>query len=215
LRITGKILKMNSLKIKRTSAFIFYPKCWIKNKLTGEVRWFEALGRNAEDAAAMHWAFFDSRDKMQNLGSSFFDTKSNDSLDNAQIYKQQMAYLLEVAIKINKNTGVKEDPYNNITFEYLMSIFLGTSFGNNTNKSSDLPGVIWSYGGSDFITKKLPYTLVKGSVFTFDLFMSSQNAGLGSDVASNDRARAINYFETKTKSYIGNETLFKIKQHTF
>lgn len=215
MRITGKILKMNSSQLKNSSRFIFYPKSWIKNKITGEVRWFESIGRNAEDEAATHWAFFDSRGKIENLGNSFFDTKTYNSLDNAQIHEQQKAYLLKVSIKINKNTGVKADPFNNITFEYLCSIFLGTLFGNNSSKGSDLPGVIWDYGGSDFITKKLPYTLVKGSVFTLDLVLSSQTAGIGSDRVSNVRADAVYYFNKRTKSYIDNEVLFRIKNHKF
>jgi hypothetical protein len=206
---------MNNLQSKKKVAFIFYPKSWIKNKLTGEVKWFEAISRNAEDAAAMHWAFFDSKGKMENLGSSFFDAKTNNCLDNAQIQKQQKAYLLAVSLKINKSTGVKEDPLNNIAFEYLSSVFLGTPFGNNSNNGSDLPGVIWDYGGSDFITRKLPYTFVKGSVFALDLVLSSQDAGLGSDIASNVRAKAVNYFMTRTKNYIDNDVLFRIKQHKF
>lgn len=206
---------MKSLQLKKSVAFISYPKSWIKNKLTGEVKWFESISNNAEDAAAMHWAFFDSRGKMENLGSSFFDTKTYNSLDNSQIQKQQKAYLLAVSLKINKSTGVKEDPFNNITFEYLSSIFLGTPFGNKSNNSSDLPGVIWDYGGSDFITRKLPYTFVKGSVFALDLVLSSQGAGSGSDIASNVRAKAVNYFMTRTKNYIDNDVLFRIKQHKF
>lgn len=215
MKTTGKILKMNSLQLKNSSRFIFYPKSWIKNKITGEVRWFESIGRNAEEEAARHWAFFDSRGKIENLGNSFFDVRTNNSLDNAQIQEQQKAYLLEVSKKINSNTGVKEDPYNNITFEYLCSIFLGTSFGNNSSKGSDLPGVIWGYGGSDFIAKKLPYTLVKGSVFTLDLALNSQSAGVASDIASNKRASAVNYFKTRTNNYIDNDVLFRIKQHKF
>ena len=210
-----KFLKMKSLQLKKSVAFISYPKSWIKNKLTGEVKWFESISNNAEDAAAMHWAFFDSRGKMENLGSSFFDTKTYNSLDNSQIQKQQKAYLLAVSLKINKSTGVKEDPFNNITFEYLSSIFLGTPFGSKSNNSSDLPGVIWDYGGSDFITRKLPYTFVKGSVFALDLVLSSQGAGSGSDIASNVRAKAVNYFMTRTKNYIDNDVLFRIKQHKF
>jgi hypothetical protein len=206
---------MKSLQLKRSITFIFYPKSWIKNKLTGEVKWFEATSRNAEDAAAMHWAFFDSKGKMENLGSSFFGIKTNNSLDNAQIWKQQKAYLLAVSLKINNSTGVKEDLFINIAFEYLSSIFLGTPFGSNPNNGSDLPGVIWDYGGSDFITRKLPYTFVKGSVFALDLFLSSEGAGAGSDIASNVRANAVNYFNLRTKNYIDNDVLLRIKLHKF
>lgn len=206
---------MNNLKLKSSVRFIFYPKSWIKNKITGEVRWFEAIGRNAEDAAAAHWAFFNSHDKIENLGNSFFDTKTFNSMDNAQMNQQRKEYLLKVSIKINQNTGVREDLYNNITYKYLCSVFLGTPFGNNSSKGSDLPGVIWSYGGSDLITKKLPYTLVKGTVFTADLILSSQTAGIGSDMASNTRAEAVNCFKTRTIHYLDSEILFKIKQHKF
>lgn len=211
-----KFLKMKSLQLKKSVAFISYPKSWIKNKLTGEVKWFESISNNAEDAAAMHWAFFDSRGKMENLGSSFFDTKTYNSLDNSQIQKQQKAYLLAVSLKINKSTGVKEDPFNNITFEYLSSIFLGTPFGSKSNNSSDLPGVIWDYGGGVTAEKKLVGGLVSFATYNlFDSFMSSQDAGVGSDIASNVRAKAVNYFMTRTKSFIDNEVLFRIKHHKF
>lgn len=211
-----KFLKMKSLQLKKSVAFISYPKSWIKNKLTGEVKWFESISNNAEDAAAMHWAFFDSRGKMENLGSSFFDTKTYNSLDNSQIQKQQKAYLLAVSLKINKSTGVKEDPFNNITFEYLSSIFLGTIFGSKSNNGSDLPGVIWDYGGGVTAEKKLVGGLVSFATYNlFDSFMSSQDAGVGSDIASNVRAKAVNYFMTRTKSFIDNEVLFRIKHHKF
>jgi hypothetical protein len=211
-----KFLKMKSLRLKKSVAFISYPKSWIKNKLTGEVKWFEANSRNAEDAAAMHWAFFDSKGKMENLGSSFFDTKTNNSLDNSQIQKQQKAYLLAVSLKINKSTGVKEDPFNNITFEYLSSIFLGTPFGSKSNNSSDLPGVIWDYGGGNFVESKLPNTkIVRLGFKSLDIYLSSENVGMGSDMVSNVRANAVNYFMTRTKNYIDSEVLFRIKQHKF
>jgi hypothetical protein len=207
---------MNNLQSKKKVAFIFYPKSWIRNKLTGEVKWFESISNNAEDAAAMHWAFFDSRGKIENLGSSFFDTKTNNCLDNTQIRKQQKAYLLAVSLKINKNTGVKEDPFNNITFEYLSSIFLGTPFGSKSNNDSDLPGLIWDLGGSDYITRKLPYTLVEGSVFVLDnIFLASEAMGAGADRASHIRSDAVNYFKTRTKNHIDNDVLFRIKQHKF
>jgi hypothetical protein len=207
---------MNDLQSKKKVAFVFYPKSWIRNKLTGEVKWFESISNNAEDAAAMHWAFFDSRGKMENLGSSFFDTKTNNSLDNSQIQKQQKAYLRVVSLKINKNTGVKEDPCNNITFEYLSSIFLGTPFGRKSNNDSYLPGLIWDYGGSDFVTRKLPYALIKGSVAVLDhVFLASEAMGAGADRAPHIRSDAVNYFKTRTKNYIDSDVLFRIKQHKF
>ena len=209
---------MNNLKLKSSVRFIFYPKSWIKNKITGEVRWFEAIGRNAEDAAAAHWAFFNSHDKIENLGSSFFETKTFNSLDNTQMNQQRKEYLLKVSIKINQNTGVKEDLYNNVTYEYLCSVFLGTPFGNNSSKGSELPGAIWGYGGGGVAVEKkfVKGFISKAAVFQlFDAYMSLQDVGTGSDVASNDRARAVNYFNEKTKNYIDNEVLFQIKQHKF
>lgn len=206
---------MKSLKFKSNSTFIFDRMCWIKNKITGEVKWFESLSEKAEDAAAKHWAFFDRRDKMENLGNSFFDTKTYDSLDNAQIKKHQRAYLLQVSIKINKDTGVKGNPCNNITFEYLSSIFLRTSFRNNSNKNYELPEIIWGFGAGVKAENKGTKELMSFGTSNLSDSFISQNAVIGSYVASNDRARAINYFETKTKSYISNHTLFRIKQHRF
>lgn len=208
---------MNNLKLKSSVRFIFYPKSWIKNKITGEVRWFEAIGRNAEDAAAAHWAFFNSHDKIENLGSSFFETKTFNSMDNTQMNQQRKEYLLKVSIKINQNTGVKEDLYNNITYEYLCSFFLGTPFGNNSSKGSELPGVIWGYGGGGVaVEKKFVKGLVSFSSFNlFDSFMSSQDIEMGSDKNSNDRAKAVNDFNSRTKNYIDNEVLLNIKLHKF
>ena len=172
------------------------PDDWIKNKITGEVKWFEGTGKKAEAAAAQHWGLFDSKGKTENLGSSFFGTKTNNSLDNAQIRKEQSSYLHDVSLKINDKAGVKQKGFgNNITQEYLSSVFLGTPFGNNSNNDSDLPGVIWDYGWSDFIARKLPYTAVKGAVFILDIALSSEGAGAGSDRASNERADAVNYFK--------------------
>lgn len=209
---------MKNKQFKLNNVFISYPKCWIKNKNTGEVKWFESPSGKAEDVAARYWAFFDIKDKMENLGSSFFDTKTYNYLDNAQIYEQQKEYLFQVSIKINKNTGVKEDPYNNIAFEYLCSIFLNTSFGNNSLKGSDLPGVIWGYGGGGVLAEKkiVKGFISKATVFQFfDAYMSSIDVGVGSDVTSNARAKAVNYFKERTKAYIDNQVLFRIKQHIF
>lgn len=100
---------------------------------------------------------------------------------------------------------------NNIAFEYLSSEFLGTSFGGTSDKGSDLPGVIWDYGGADVVQDKMPKNILTKTLFRgIDLYLSSENMGVGSDRASNIRADAVKYFKTKTINYLDIETLIKI-----
>jgi RHS repeat-associated protein len=190
---------------------------WEKNKETGEVKWFDGTGKQAENAATKHWGFLDGRGKTENLGSSFFGTKTNNELDNAQIHQQQYDYLSSAANKINQQAGVKQEGFgNNITLEYLSSKFLGTSFGNNSNKGSDLPGVIWDYGGGVKVEKYFVKGLVSAAAYNlFDAYLSSQDLGVGSDRTSHIRADAVNYFKTVTIDYITPTTLFNINLHKF
>lgn len=193
------------------------PDDWIKNNETGEVKWFDGTSKEAQASADKYWGFFNNKGKTDNLGTSFFGIKTNNALDNSQIFEQQYAYLLEVSLKINKEAGVQNDLFfnNNITLEYLSSKFLGTAFGTTPSKGSDLPGLVWDYGGSDYVARKLPYTLVKGGLFVVDLTLSSQATGVTADRNSNVRARAVNYFKTSTMNYLNQKTLTKINLHKF
>lgn len=134
----------------------------------------------------------------------------------AQIYRQRYAYLLEVSLKINELSGAKNSYGNNITLEYLSSIFLGTSFGNPSSKGSELPGFIWGYGGADIVQRGIPKNILTKTAFRgIDIYLNSIDAGTGSDRVSNVRANAVNYFKTSTINYINPATLFNINTHTF
>jgi hypothetical protein len=191
---------------------------WIKNNGTGEVKWFDGTGKQAEAAAFKHWGFFDSRGKTTNLGSSFFGTTGNTFGDYSQISAEQLQYLLSCSYKINSMAGVNYDfrfP-ENLSFEYLKNAFLGTPFGRSSEKGSEIPGVIWDYGGGVKVEKYFVKGLVSATAYNlFDAYLSSQNLGVGSDRASRVRADAVNYFKTTTVNYITPATLFNINLHKF
>ncbi len=192
------------------------PDDWIENKETGEVKWFQGTGGKAEASALNHWGFFDSRGKTKNLGSSFFGTRGTTFLENSQIITEQISYLLAASLKINSMAGVKQDGVNNLAFEYLMSVYFGTSFGKSPEKKSELPGVIWDYGGGVKAENYFVKGLVSRTSYTlFDAYISSQDMGLGSDKTSHVRADAVNYFKTTTANYITPTTLFNINLHKF
>jgi hypothetical protein len=196
------------------------PTDWIKNNETGEVKWFEGTGQKAVDSANKHWVFFNSKGKTTNLGSSFFGTKGESDSESYQIKNEQLSYLLAVSNKINKMSGVKQNQDilggSNLAFEYLQSIFFGVPFGKKSNKSSDLPGVIWDYGGGVTVEKHFVNGLVSATIYNlFDAYLSSQPLGVGSDRATHIRANEVNYFKTNTVNYITPATLFRINLHKF
>lgn len=76
--------------------------------------------------------------------------------------------------------------------------------------------MIWDNGGADYVQKKLPNTNFIKTVFTgLDLYLSSENAGLGSDRATHVRADLVKYLNNYTKNFIDNKTLFLISSHKF
>ena len=196
------------------------PTDWIKNNETGEVKWFDGTGQKAVDSANKQWGFFYSKGKTTNLGSSFFGTTGESDSDSYQIKNEQLRYLLAVSNKINKMAGVNQSQDLlggcNLAFEYLQSAFFGVPFGKSSNKSSDLPGVIWDYGGSVEADKYFGKSIISKTALTlFDVYMSSQSLGVGSDRATHLRANAVNYFKTNTVNYITPATLFSINLHKF
>ena len=191
---------------------------WIKNNDTGEVKWFDGTGQQAVDQANKHWNFFDSRGKTKNLGGAFFGTTGETIFDYSQIKDQQQLYLLLCSYKINSMSGVKLDATfgNNLAFEYLKSAFFGVPFGKSSSGGSDIPGLIWDYGGADVVQNKMPKNILTKTAFkALDIYLSSEGAGAGSDRASHARADAVNYFKTTTINNITPATLFNISLHKF
>ncbi len=198
---------------------------WIKNIKTGEVKWFNGTGKVAEEAAKKHWNFFDSKGKTQNLGSSFFGTKTNNLMDNSQILKEQINYLNLASSKINskafseKSHNINHAYLNKMTVDYLQDIFLGSN--NSANKSdnklaSEVFNSAWSYGGANLVESKLPKNVFAKTIFQgFDLYLGSDNLGVGSDKNSHIRADTQHYFKTQTLKLIDSETLYKINLHKF
>jgi RHS repeat-associated protein len=195
------------------------PTDWIKNNETGEVKWFDGTGQKAVDSANKHWGFFNSKGKTTNLGSSFFGTTGESDSDSYQIKNEQLRYLLSVSNKINKMAGVAQNQDilgSNLAFEYLKSTFFGVPFEKSSTSSSDLPGVIWDYGGGVTVEKHFVKGLVSATIYNlFDAYLSSQQLGVGSDRAAHLRANEVNYFKTNTVNYITPATLFSINLHKF
>ena len=192
---------------------------------TGEVKWFDGTGKEAIDMAASHWGEgnlmtgADKPEEFQNLGSSFFGPTKGGLFDQEQILDQQKSYLTEVAAKINDNAGVKVGEFgnmNNITYEYLSSKFLGSSFGNNKNNSSDILGLAWDFGGADLLESKLPKNiLTKVGMLGLDAFFSSQPTALSADKSYMDRVRSVNEFKNQTLKTIDMKTIINIRLHKF
>ncbi|MFB9057520.1 RHS repeat domain-containing protein, partial [Mariniflexile ostreae] len=206
---------------------------WIKNLNTGEVKWFDAKGKQAIDMAATHWkegnliTGADNPDNFKNLGDSYFGPTKGNILDKTKILDQRKSYLQQVSAKINDKAGVNVGDFgnfNNITNEFLSSKFLGTPFGNKeSNSGSDIPGLVWDYGISPSIDRSLKRTSLSNlakvaigmSATAVGYFLSSETAGNGSDMVSYNRANAINHFKKKTINFLDAGTLMKIATHKF
>ena len=193
------------------------PDDWIKYLDTGEVKWFDGTSEEAMDAAQVYFGT-ESSENLENLGDSYFGPTKGNSYDRAQILDQRKSYLRDASDKINKNADWDIDKYdsNNITYEYLSHKFLGTQFGNKQNNDSPLPGIIWDYGGGDFVESKLPKNIVsKVLVKGVDMYFSSQPTALSADKTYMDRARAVNEFKTNTVKFIDMKTILNITLHKF
>ncbi|WP_430614161.1 SpvB/TcaC N-terminal domain-containing protein [Flavobacterium sp. JP2137] len=194
---------------------------WIKNQETGEVKWFDGVGKEAESKAEEHWRTSSTeKPKVENLGSSFFGTRSNNAVDNFQIEKEQDNYLRDVSNRIeSKSYGKNEKPiFENLTYEFLKSTFSGgnSKENNNSDLYKDIFSNVWSNGGSNVVERKLPSTfLVKGALKTLDLYLGSEKAGLGSDKVSRQRADAVHHFKTQTSKIITSDVMLKIRLHKF
>lgn len=107
---------------------------WIKNKSTGEVKWFDGINGEAEKKEKVHWrTSLSETPEVENLGSSFFGTLSNNLLDVKQMDAQRESYLKDVSDRLVSEAGVTVsnnefdfgENVNNITFQYLKNYFMG------------------------------------------------------------------------------------------
>ena len=210
------------------------PPDWIKDLDTGKVKWIDATGNEAINQYAASKGDIDyttgkakNPENYQNLGDSYFGPTKGNPYDKAQILDQRKTYLNEASAKINEKSGVnvgENGNFNNITNEYLSSIFLGSSFGNNQNKGSDIPGLVWDYGVSpnmdSFLknTNKISNfakTALGAATTTVGYLLSSESLGRGSTTSSRHRVDAVNQFKTNTIKVIDMGTILKIGNHKF
>lgn len=190
----------------------------------GEVKWFDGVGKEAESKAQNHWrTSATEKPEVENLGSSFFDTKSSNALDNYQMDSDRKEYLMQSAIKLGKEAGVDEGKFginaNIITYDFLKENFMGDS-NKSSNSSGGISGellqIVWDYGGSDYAKDKLPKNIFMTTIFRgMDTYLSSENLGVGSDRTSGLKADARRDFNTKMPSILTKSNLIKIRLHKF
>lgn len=198
---------------------------WIKNKRTGEVKWFEGTKAEAENTAKEYW-----RDSMsepaeiENLGSDFFRTKSNYYFDKGHMDKARELYLRDASYRIGKEAGVSVNDRdfginaNDVTFNYLRLFFMTNEkvLNNENGIDTELIKFIYGNGGGDVVQKKLPQNMLTKVFFKgLDLYLGSDDLGKGSDMKSYYKKEANAEFKNKVLNHITSETLFKISQRKY
>lgn len=194
---------------------------WIKNLITNEVKWFQGVGKEAEDKALKEWGIGQS--DIKNVGSSYFFTMTNNHDDNMQMERQRMVYLGEISEELNnrvfgsrkKIDGVAQDQVKQLTYQYLYSKIYDIQFSELGEKDYKIKSTIYGFGGADFVKTKIPKTAIIGTAFfVVDQILNSQDLNSVS-YEQKQRAYSVNMFYTKIKPLINKEVLFKTYYHLY